>query len=134
MNRKFMIIPSSYTEKQIYKGNTLNELLKNGNFISTQSILVKSSFIKNCTFDIDMPRLQDYELVIRIIPNLKVSYTNETLVDLYCQKDSISSSDIKAHNAFQRMINKLKTNYTFNDEQKNLLRRFLRNSCRSCIF
>ena len=67
-NKQIVIFPNSYQEKEILKGNTYNELLKNGNFISTQSIFVKNSFIKNCTFDIDMPRLQDYELVLRILP------------------------------------------------------------------
>ena len=135
-NKQIVIFPNSYQEKEILKGNTYNELLKNGNFISTQSIFVKNSFIKNCTFDIDMPRLQDYELVLRILPNLSVSYTNETLVELYRQKDSISSSNIKAKKAFQRLIFKLKNNYNYflNDEQKNYLMKYLKNSCRSCLF
>ena len=58
-------------------------MISKGNFISTQSILVKKTYLQEYLFDNSLPRLQDYDLVLRLIPNLKVSFTNETLVDLY---------------------------------------------------
>ena len=88
-------IPKKKTEKSILNGNLYDELLTNGNFISTQSILVKKSYIKKYLFDTKLPRLQDYDLILRMIPNIKVSYTNEILVDLYLQNDSITNSPIK---------------------------------------
>ena len=84
-------VPDRKKIREIYKGNIFNELISNGNFISTQSIIVKKIYIKKYMFDIKFPRLQDYDLVLRMIPNLKVSYTNKALVDLYIQKDSITS-------------------------------------------
>ena len=65
-------------------------MISKGNFISTQTILVKKSYLQKYLFDCSLPRLQDYDLVLRLIPNLKVSFTNESLVDLYRQNDSIS--------------------------------------------
>ena len=48
------------------------EELCNGNFISTQSIMIKSSLIKNNLFDINFPRLQDYDLVLILYFNLSL--------------------------------------------------------------
>lgn len=82
------------------------EEMCNGNYISTQSILVKKSFIKKYLFDTRFPRLQDYDLVLRMIPNLKVSYTNEILVDLYREKDSIGNSQNKLNESLNLLLNK----------------------------
>ena len=51
-----------------------------------------------------MPRLQDYDLILRIIPKVKLSYTNEILVDLFVQKDSIGSSLLKLENAISIIL------------------------------
>ena len=56
-----------------------------GNFISTQSILIKKYIIKKYLFDIDLPRLVDYDLVLRLASRIKFSYSPEILVDLYRQ-------------------------------------------------
>lgn len=39
-----------------------------------------------------------------MIPNLKISFTNEILVELFRQKDNISSSPKKLENAFLLML------------------------------
>ena len=93
-NKKY-IIPNHSIEKEIYKGNKeniLNELVSKGNFISTQSIIVKKSIIEKYLFDNELLRLQDYDLVLRMFPSLKISFTNETLINLYIQKDSITNN------------------------------------------
>ena len=77
----------------------LDELC-NGNFISTQSILVKNTFIKENLFDINFPRFQDYDLILRIIPKCKVSYSKKVLVDLYRTKDSIGNNLTKLNQSF----------------------------------
>ena len=77
------MFPSNYTEINISNKQLYDELLDKGNFISTQSILVKKSYIQKYLFDINLPRLQDYDLVLRIIPKVKVSYTNEILLILF---------------------------------------------------
>ena len=81
----------------------MDELCK-GNFISTQSILVKKKIIEKVLFDIRMLRLQDYDLFLRIIPKVKVSYTNENLIDLFIQKDSIGSSLIKLEKSIKLLL------------------------------
>lgn len=100
LNNSFKVIfPSQYQQRSIAKKKIIEELC-NGNFVSTQSILVKNTVIKNNLFDIDFPRLQDYDLALRIIPNYKVSYTKEVLVDLYRKKDSIGSNLTKLIKSF----------------------------------
>ena len=119
---KIDIVPNPIQENIINNGNIYNEILNNGNFISTQAILVKKSIIEKYLFDEDMPRLQDYELLIRMLPSIKVSYTNETLVNSYMQADSISNSKLNIINAARLL---LKKNYSLNLEQKANFTKFL---------
>ena len=87
-NNSFEVIfPRKYQQKNIQRKKILEELC-NGNFITTQSMLIKNSFIKKNLFDTNFSRFQDYDLVLRLIPNCKVSYTKKVLVDLYRNEDS----------------------------------------------
>jgi len=63
-NGKENYIPSSWVIKK--EGNIHDELLR-GNFVTTQSIIIrKECFKKAGMFDEKLPRLQDWELVIRL--------------------------------------------------------------------
>ena len=62
-----------------------------------------------------MPRLQDYELLLRMIPKVKLSYSREVLVELHIQKDSLQSSQEKLKKAIYILLNK---NFNFNPLQK----------------
>ena len=84
-NSSFKLYPNKRQEKSIFEGNIFNELISRGNFISTQSILVKRKFIEKYYFDQDIPRLQDYDIILRMIPKAKISYTSQILVDLNIQ-------------------------------------------------
>ena len=108
-------IPNILQEKSILEGNIFNELISRGNFISTQAILVKKKFIEKYLFDPKMPRLQDYDVILRMIPKVKISYTNEVLVDLHLQNDSLTRSPIKLKQAIYILLNKT---YNFNLKQK----------------
>ena len=104
INDKIKIVfPTVKQEKNIKNEKYENELC-NGNYISTQSILVKKAIIRKYLFDIKFPRLQDYDLVLRMIPNLKVSYTDEILVDLYREKDSIGNSQKKYNESLNLLL------------------------------
>ena len=87
--------PNARQEKSIFDGNIFNELISKGNFISTQAILAKTNFIKKYYFDPEMPRLQDYDIILRMIPKVKISYTKDVLMDLIIHEDSITHSKIK---------------------------------------
>ena len=86
-----IIFPRKYHEKKI-KRKKIKEALCNGNFISTQSILINSSLIKKNLFDINFKRFQDYDLILRIAPISKISFSNDVLVDLFRSQDSITNN------------------------------------------
>ena len=100
VNESFEITFPMGNQQKSFRRKRILEELCNGNFISTQSILVKNTFIKKILFDIDFPRFQDYDLVLRIIPICKVSYTKEILVDLYRNVDSIGNDYSKINKSF----------------------------------
>lgn len=103
--------------------NITKELLKE-NFISTQTILGKKYVFENIKFDAALPRLQDWDLVIRVSKLYKISYLDEVLVNLYIQKDSISMNINKKVKAYQIIYEKyyneinedFDTKYRFNTE------------------
>ena len=101
------IVPDKRVSRAIINGNIYGPLIKLGNFISTQSILVKKSYIEKYFFDINFPRLQDFDLMLRMIPNLKVSFTNETLVELFRNNNSISNDPIKLKKSLNLLLNYL---------------------------
>ena len=49
----------------------------------------------NYFFDINLPRLQDYDVILSMIPKVKISYTKNVLVELHMQKDSVTFSQKK---------------------------------------
>ena len=84
--------------------------------------MIKKLYIEKFLFDEEMPRLQDYELLIRMLPSIKVSFTNKILVISTLQNDSISNSIPKYINAIRLLLNK---NYSLNLLQKRLFIKYL---------
>lgn len=113
--------PSKSQEKNLKKRSVLKELCY-GNVISTQTILAKREVFDNIIFDESLPRLQDYDLVIRIACKYKISHTKEVLVDMYKQKNSISHSYDKLEKACMIM---LKKNYDIDEENLTILKKTL---------
>ena len=116
------LIPNKRQENSILKGDIFNELISRGNFISTQSMLIRTNYMKKHLFDIDMPRLQDYDVILGMIPKVKISYTKEVLVDLHIQNNSITRSPRKLKKAINMLLNK---KYNFNRIQKTLFLKYL---------
>jgi len=116
------LIPNKRQENSILKDDIFNELISRGNFISTQSMLIRTNYMKKHLFDIDMPRLQDYDVILGMIPKVKISYTKEVLVDLHIQNNSITRSPRKLKKAINMLLNK---KYNFNRIQKTLFLKYL---------
>lgn len=90
-NDKENYIPSSWVIKK--EGNIHNELLK-GNFVTTQSIVArKECFEKAGIFDESLPRLQDWELVIRLSKCYNFKCIDEPLLTSPFTPDSISANN-----------------------------------------
>ena len=105
--------------------NIRNKCTKNGvfntlcydSFISTQSFIGKKIIFDNIKFDNNLPRLQDYDIFLRISKKYKISYTQEPLAILYVQNDSISRSSQKLEQAINIIINK---NYNMSEKELNV--------------
>lgn len=84
-------------KKEIYPKYNLNSyenkyrtLLLNGNCVSTQTLLMKRECMLDTPFDDDMPKLQDWDLAIRLAKKYKLYFIEEPLVDTFLQKNSLS--------------------------------------------
>jgi len=73
---------------------------------STQTLLCKAKVFETELFDVQMPRFQDYDLVIRLAQKYKFAFCKEPLVDLYLQEDSITLNVDKTMIAHKRLIDK----------------------------
>lgn len=95
-NKKYL------TFKKI-KNKNIYQLLLENNFISTQTILIKSKIAKALMFDEDLLRLQDWDFVIRACGNAKISFLNDILVIQRINSDSITST-VKLLDAYDRIF------------------------------
>jgi glycosyltransferase involved in cell wall biosynthesis len=75
----------------VKEGNIHQELLR-GNFVTTQAVVVKKECFQQAgMFDETLPRLQDWELFLRISKCFEFRYIPEPLVRSFFTDDSISS-------------------------------------------
>lgn len=118
-----MIFPNEETEHNLLHNSVLDELCK-GNFIDTNTILIKKEVIDKYLFDQKTASCEDYDLLLRLSPNIKISHTKEVLVDNIIQNNSISMINDVVKNAVVNMINK---DYQFTKEQKEIFNKSLIN-------
>lgn len=95
--------PNIEQDKQI----SFIELLKY-NSASTQTIFGKTECFREIMFDAKMPRLQDWDVVLRLSKKYKIFYQNQTLVQTFFQKDSISTHPEKGVLAMAMLFEKHK--------------------------
>lgn len=76
------------------------------NCISTQTILGKAECFKNEKFDVNLPRFQDWDLVLRIVKKYRVEIVEQILVKAYIQENSISKNPEKAIKAMEIFLKK----------------------------
>lgn len=74
----------------------LHDTLLGTNFISTQSLLIKKECLLNVgMFDEKLPRLQDWELLLRLSKHYHFYLVDEPLVNVYYTEGSISTNQKK---------------------------------------
>ena len=107
-------------------GAALTKLLLYENFISTQTLLVKTNVLKRIKFDESLPRFQDWDLALRLSKEYAMSYCDEVLVNMYVQDDSITKNPKKGFEAIR--ILKDKYSNVVESDQK-IKDAFLRKEC-----
>lgn len=108
-----MIIP----DRDISNG-TIFENLMYGNFIGTPTMFGKKECFDKEKFDLNLPSLEDWDLVIRISSNYKVHFINKVLVNVY-NSDSGEMRNLK--NGFNAIIYMILKYYDSFKNNKNIL-------------
>ena len=119
-DNKKTYIPQSWVKQK--DGNIYFELLK-GNFVGTSTILIKKKCFKKVgIFDENLPRLQDWELVMRLSKYYDFKCIDEPLLILYYTTDSISANHKALIEALELILTKYYKN--FNNYKEILSRHY----------
>jgi glycosyltransferase involved in cell wall biosynthesis len=100
--------------KQISRkeGDILQELLKD-NFISTPSVLIRRACFETAgDFDESLPRLQDWDLFIRLARDYRFKYIDQVTYHQYHTPNNISSNQGAKYEALEIIINKYEKDFT----------------------
>lgn len=90
IRRVYPVNKDSYSK--IEKNEKILDILLRGNIITTATIFVrKESLLQIGLFDEDMPRLQEWELCIRLAQKFKFICLEEPLTDVYFSMESITN-------------------------------------------
>lgn len=108
----FFRISEIKTEKIGFKKitNNANEIwckLLNGNWVSTQTIMCYKYCFDKILFDRNVKRFQDWDFALQAVKYFRFGAMNEYLVDVYVQKDSITSKN-KAYDSMIYILDKHK--------------------------
>jgi glycosyltransferase involved in cell wall biosynthesis len=103
---KSIVIPKlSYN---IFPGcRNMHPALLRGSFISCQTLLVtKAALTEVGKFDTDIPRLQDWELCLRLSKRLPFAFLDEVLVEVELGEDGITAGTTSYAKAANLILNK----------------------------
>ena len=93
------------------EGNIHEELLK-GNFIGTPTLLVKKEcFDKSGLFDDRIPRLQDWDLALRLSKYFNFAFIAEPMLIAYQTESSISANEILYSKAMEIILSKYSSEF-----------------------
>lgn len=98
--------------EQVEQGPLTYEDLLFYNSCSTQVIMGKAECFKRHPFDPAMPRLQDWDEILRLSQHFSIHFQSEVLVDTYVQKDSITTHPEKGVAAMTKIFEKHKAAIT----------------------
>jgi glycosyltransferase involved in cell wall biosynthesis len=98
-----------------HRAGDIHAALLEGNFITLPSVMIRKKCLETIgLFDEEMPRLQDWEFLIRLSKQYHFMFINEPLLTIHCSKDSISGDDAALAEAMELILKK-----NFNDIKKN---------------
>lgn len=97
-----------FPKDEIVQGELTYEDLLAYNSCSTQTLFGKAECFKSVPFDGDMPRLQDWDEILRLSEKYKIFYQKEVLAENFLQADSITQRPEKGVLAMQKIYEKHK--------------------------
>lgn len=91
---------------ELKEGFVARETLMTKSYASTQCVMCRKRCFEKVIFDVNMPRLQDWDLIIGLTEYFDILFIEDVLVDMYVQKDSISKNPKKGIAAMDKLIEK----------------------------
>lgn len=105
-NSKCCIVPYDYKNREICEKNIF-QTLKRDNIVGTPTLMVKKEvFSVVGLFDENLKRMQDYELIIRLIKKFRFLYIDEPLVRAYRTQKSITNDNKVLSDTYVRLLEK----------------------------
>jgi glycosyltransferase involved in cell wall biosynthesis len=105
-NGKCSIVPYDYKNRAICEIN-ISQTLKRDNIVGTPTLMVKKEvFSVVGLFDENLKRMQDYELIMRLIKKYRFGYIDEPLVRAYRTQRSITTDHNILPDTYVRLLEK----------------------------
>ena len=105
-NNKFLRHNITFYLKHLIKKHGYYYAACYKNYIGTPALMVRNEVLKNNTFDERLSRLQDYDLILRLLSNYKVSHTDIVLLRQDVQENSITKDNTKGIESIDLMLEK----------------------------
>lgn len=121
-----------FPHAEIPAGRIRYEDLLFENLISTQTMMGRRACFADTPFDPRYPRLQDWELVLRLAKKYDIRYFNEVLADVYEQRDSISRHPERAVAALRMLYRKHHAAMNRSQRLTDRMREAIRTACAEC--
>lgn len=105
-NGVILTVPFYYSNIDKYQTNLRKTLMKH-NAIGTPTLVIRREVLKligDEYFDERMPRLQDYDFVIRVAKCVEIGYVSRPLVNAFKTSNSISADRIALYKAISYLI------------------------------
>lgn len=103
--------------------NDLHRQVLRGSFISCQTLLVDRELVLSVgAFDESLPRLQDWELCLRLSQVAPIYFLDEVLVDLILSDDSISSDVRKYEQSAEQILDRHQALFDSDPTAEGILR------------
>lgn len=80
--------------------------------VSTQCLLIKRQCLGDVRFDPEMPRLQDWDFVLRLTESCILVHLNKPLVTMHVQSDSISAHPERGIIAIRKLFDKYESEFS----------------------
>ncbi len=97
--------PLKYPRYPIDHTRFLDQIFED-NFVCTPGVVGKKVCFDNCKFDTNMPRLQDWDLSIRLAQQFKFIFIDDCLFNHYIQSDSITKKPKAGRDAVKLIMEK----------------------------
>lgn len=124
--------PHVFPHEHVPEGRVRYEDLLFENLISTQTMLGKRDCFRAEPFDVRFPRLQDWELVLRLARRYDIRYYRRVLVDVYEQADSISRKPEKAVQALRMLYRMHREGVNGSERTTDQMLFAIRSACSQC--